>query len=261
MIYVNNFIECECRGESMLEIKVMTFNIHHGKGMDNRADLFRIAELIDKCDVDIVGLNEVDRHFSKRSLYEDQIGWLANQLDMDYAFSPSITIKSKHLSKIRQYGNALLSRYPIISKKSHVFNYISGFIEGRSLLEATIRINNQLFQINVTHLSLNPFLHKKQTDFIVSQLHTYSHPTIIMGDWNMKPGSRGWRKLTDTLQDAWLIGGKGVGYTFPSFRPRSRLDYIFVSHDLKIVDAEVITKMQAFVGYLSLFSIKRESLL
>jgi endonuclease/exonuclease/phosphatase family metal-dependent hydrolase len=111
MIYVNNFIECECRGESMLEIKVMTFNIHHGKGMDNRADLFRIAELIDKCDVDIVGLNEVDRHFSKRSLYEDQIGWLANQLDMDYAFSPSITIKSKHLSKIRQYGNALLSRY------------------------------------------------------------------------------------------------------------------------------------------------------
>jgi hypothetical protein len=117
MIYVNNFIECECRGESMLEIKVMTFNIHHGKGMDNRADLFRIAELIDKCDVDIVGLNEVDRHFSKRSLYEDQIGWLANQLEMDYAFSPSITIKSKHLSKIRQYGNALLSRYQKLLQK------------------------------------------------------------------------------------------------------------------------------------------------
>jgi hypothetical protein len=117
MIYVNNFIECECRGESMLEIKVMTFNIHHGKGMDNRADLFRIAELIDKCDVDIVGLNEVDRHFSKRSLYEDQIGWLANQLDMDYAFSPSISIKSKHLTEMRQYGNALLSRYQKLLQK------------------------------------------------------------------------------------------------------------------------------------------------
>lgn len=224
-------------------IKVMTFNIHHGKGGDKQTDLYRIAEVIDKCNADIIGLNEVDRHFSKRSFYEDQAAWLSDQLKMDVAFSPSISISSKHSAEIREFGNALLSRFPIVKKNDHLFNNIYGMIEGRSLLDATIRINDQPIQINVTHLSLNPFLHKKQTDFIVSHHQKTSNPTILLGDWNMKPGSKGWRKLIGKFQDAWAIGGKGAGCTYPSFRPRLRLDYIFASHDFQIVDAKVITEL------------------
>jgi endonuclease/exonuclease/phosphatase family metal-dependent hydrolase len=230
----------------------MTFNFHHGKGMDKQAILYRIAKVIDNCDADVIGLNEVDKHFSKRSLYEDQTSWLANQLKMDHAFSPSISITSKHLTEMRQYGNALLSRFPIITKKTHLFNNISGRVEGRSLLDATIQINRKLFQINVTHLSLNPFLHRKQTDFIVSQLHKYSHPLIIMGDWNMKPGSKGWRKLTQEFQDAWHIGGKGAGYTYPSLHPRTRLDYIFASRNLKVVDSKIVTNIPKASDHLPL---------
>ena len=221
----------------------MTYNIHHGKGIDNQVNLHRIAEVIEKSDADIIGLNEVDKHFSKRSNYEDQISWLAKQLNMYEAFSPSLSLKSKHSPTARQYGNALLSRFPIVIKRSYPFNFISGLIEGRSLLEATIQTNKQLLQIYVTHLSLNPFLHRKQTDFIVNQLHKDSHPAIVMGDWNMKPGSRGWRKIARETQDAWHIAGKGRGYTYPSLRPRIRLDYIFASRNFQIVEAEVLTQM------------------
>jgi endonuclease/exonuclease/phosphatase family metal-dependent hydrolase len=225
-----------------MEIKVMTFNIHHGKGIDKQADLSRIAEVIEKSDVDIIGLNEVDKHFSKRSLFEDQTSWLAKQLKLESFFSPSLSIKSKNSPEVRQYGNALLSRYPIVSKKTRSFNYIPGLIEGRSLLDATIQINKKLYQIMVTHLSLNPFLHRKQTDFIIDQFQTYPHPIIIMGDWNMKPRSRGWRRLTNKVQDTWNVSGKGPGYTYPSHRPYMRLDYIFVSPGLQVVKTEVITK-------------------
>lgn len=221
----------------------MSFNIHHGKGTDKQTDLYRIAQVIAKSGADIIGLNEVDRNFSKRSLYEDQIGWLANLLKMKHAFSPSISIASKKCPNERQYGNALLSRYPIKTKKHHIFNHLSGCIEGRSLLDVTVQINKQLFQIHVTHLSLNPYLHNKQTDFIVNHLQNHLHPTIIMGDCNMKPGSPHWRKLTHEFQDAWLIGGKGAGYTYPSTRPRKRLDYIFVSRNLKVLDAIIETKI------------------
>ncbi|MCQ6274943.1 endonuclease/exonuclease/phosphatase family protein [Bacillus sp. V3B] len=230
----------------------MTFNIHHARGMDKQVDLDRIAEIISNCDADIIGLNEVDKHYSRRSLYEDQIGWLAKQLNMEHAFSPSISIKSKNSSKMQEYGNALLSRYPIVTKKSYSFNYISGLTEGRSLLEATIQINKQLFQTMVTHLSLNPFLQRKQTNYILNQIHKYSHPIIIMGDWNMKPKSKGWRKLTHNFQDAWYTVGKGAGYTYPSLRPRTRLDYIFVSQNLKVVDAKVIIKMPKVSDHLPL---------
>lgn len=227
---------------SSLEIKVMTFNIHHGKGMDLKVDLNRIAEVIEKSNAHIIGLNEVDKHFSKRSYFEDQISWLAKQLNMNYAFSPSLSLKPKTMSKVRQYGNALLSRYPIVAKSSYLFDLISGVIEGRSLLEATIQINNQLVLVNVTHLSINPYLHKKQTDFILNRLSNYSYPFIIMGDWNMMPGSRGWRKMTRETQDAWYIAGIGAGHTYPSLHPRVRLDYIFVSHHFQVIKAEIFTK-------------------
>jgi endonuclease/exonuclease/phosphatase family metal-dependent hydrolase len=220
-----------------LEIKVMTFNIHHGKGTDSKVDLYRIAEVIEKSDADIIGLNEVDKHFSKRSYYEDQISWLAKQLNMNYAFSPSLSLKP-----MRQYGNALLSRYPIVAKNSYLFDFMPGIIEGRSLLEATIQINDQLLLVNVTHLSMNPFLHKKQTNFILNRLRHYSYPFIIMGDWNMKPGSRGWRKMTRETQDAWNMAGIGAGHTYPSLRPIVRLDYIFVSRHFQVIKADVFAK-------------------
>lgn len=230
----------------------MTFNIHHGKGIDKQSDLVRISEVIDKSKADIIGLNEVDKHFSRRSLYEDQIGWMAKQLKMEHAFSPSISMGSKGLPNPRQYGNALLSRYPIITKETHLFNYFPGMIEGRSLLDATIQIQGQSFQINVTHLSLNPYLQRKQIDFIISHLHKTALPIIIMGDWNMKPGSKGWRKVTNHFKDVWEIAGKGEGYTYPSLRPRTRLDYIYVSQNIKVVDAKVVTTMPIASDHLPL---------
>ncbi|MGM0923077.1 MAG: endonuclease/exonuclease/phosphatase family protein [Bacillota bacterium] len=239
----------------ILEFNVMTFNIHHGKGMDKQLDLCRIAEVIQKSDVDIIGLNEVDKHFSKRSDYEDQISWLAKQLNMNQTFSPSLSITSKNSTNIRQYGNALLSRYPIVNEKRHLFNFIPGFIEGRSLLEATIEINEKFFQVNVTHLSLNPILHRKQSDFIVNQCHKAPHPMIIMGDWNMRPESKGWRKITGEFQDAWHLAGKGTGFTYPSIRPRSRLDYLFVSHHFRVIEAEIITNFPIASDHLPLKAI------
>lgn len=51
-----------------MEVKVMTYNIHHGKGMDRKVDINRIADVIAQSNIDIVGLNEVDKHFSRRSI-------------------------------------------------------------------------------------------------------------------------------------------------------------------------------------------------
>ena len=44
-----------------LTLRVMTFNIHHGEGIDGRLDLERIARVITDARADLVGLQEVDR--------------------------------------------------------------------------------------------------------------------------------------------------------------------------------------------------------
>ncbi|MEC5425962.1 endonuclease/exonuclease/phosphatase family protein [Virgibacillus sp. C22-A2] len=226
-----------------MEIKVMTYNIHHGKGMDKKVDLYRIAEIIEKSDADIIGLNEVDKHYSKRSHHQDQVRWLANHLDMDYAFAPSVSLTVRNSVTVRQYGNALLSRFPILNTKTLPFDVASRLIEGRSILDVTLQLNEKLLQVNVTHFSLNPFLQRMQTNFLVNQVNNYVHPLIILGDFNMKPGSRGWKKLICEFSDGWYIAGNGKGSTYPSLRPRSRLDYIFSSPSIEVINTEIITKL------------------
>ncbi|WP_306301269.1 hypothetical protein [Thalassobacillus sp. C254] len=91
-----------------MEVKVMTYNIHHGKGMDRKVDINRIADVIAQSNIDIVGLNEVDKHFSRRSNHMDQISILAEKLNMYEAFSASITLKSK---KALHCGNMEMQSY------------------------------------------------------------------------------------------------------------------------------------------------------
>lgn len=47
----------------------MTFNIHHGRGIDRKLDLRKIKDVIKSSRADIIALNEVDKEFSFRSKY------------------------------------------------------------------------------------------------------------------------------------------------------------------------------------------------
>ncbi len=216
----------------------MTFNIHHGKGTDNKLDLKRIMEVIKNSKADIIGLNEVDKVFSKRSDFLDQIAYLAEHLEMYAAFGATFTLKSRQTNKRRQYGNALLSRYPIQSKQNHLFDFYAGILEGRGLLDVTLQLDTYQLNVMVTHLSLNPLLHKKQTNYIIKMVNQKHVPAIVLGDWNMRPKSTAWQKMTHSLID--VVTPEHALYTFPSFRPKTQLDYIFVSNEFRILSVNTI---------------------
>src|SRR4030095_16865826 len=66
-------------------VRVMTYNIHVGVGMDKKLDLPRIAGVINAQHPDLVGLQEVDRGVT-RTQQIDEIAELAKLTKMDYAF-------------------------------------------------------------------------------------------------------------------------------------------------------------------------------
>jgi endonuclease/exonuclease/phosphatase family metal-dependent hydrolase len=240
------------RDSVMKSLKVMTYNIHHGKGMDKKVNLNRIVEVISSSNADIIGLNEVDKHFSKRSNYTDQVQFLAKELNMYSSFSPSISTKSKDRAfEVHQYGNGVLSRFPLITTNHHLFECTPKMIEGRSFLEVTIYFNEKLVNLYITHLSLYPYLHRTQSDFILKNV---KKPAIILGDWNMNPNSKAWKRITETYIDVWGEVGRNSGFTYPSIRPRKRLDYIFVSEDIQILDAKVIDSSPLASDHLPLLS-------
>ncbi|MCP8616047.1 endonuclease/exonuclease/phosphatase family protein [Salirhabdus salicampi] len=227
----------------MHKIHMLTFNIHHGKGQDKELNLERIATVIQSTNAQIVGLNEVDKHFSERSNFFDQAYRLANKLNMEFAFGPAITTSKKERDHKLQYGNAILSTYPIVGYENHPFDFLPRIVEDRALLEAAIQLENRTtLRVYVTHISFAPFLHKKQTEFVINKVRNRGGPAVIMGDWNMKPTTKSWDKVVKHFNDSWVIknGNVAGGYTYPSHRPRMRLDYIFTTSDIDVMHTKVI---------------------
>ena len=70
-------------------LRVMTYNIHVGVGMDKKLDLQRIADVINHEQPDLVGLQEVDRGV-RRTEGKDQIAELAALTRMHFAFAPNL---------------------------------------------------------------------------------------------------------------------------------------------------------------------------
>ncbi len=66
------------------DLRVMSFNIHHGADGDDVLDLERTAAVIEASGAEVISLQEVDDAWSSRSDFEDQAARLAELLDMHY---------------------------------------------------------------------------------------------------------------------------------------------------------------------------------
>ena len=101
-----------------IPVRLITFNTHHGVGEDNRHDLPRLARILHSVDADVICLQEVDRYYGDRSEDVDQALLLSRALDMQLAWGPAID-EPRPDRQPRQYGNALLSRLPILISDVH----------------------------------------------------------------------------------------------------------------------------------------------
>ncbi|UOE94010.1 endonuclease/exonuclease/phosphatase family protein [Alkalihalobacillus sp. LMS39] len=216
---------------SIIKIKIVTFNIRHGKGSFSKVNLEKIKETIEKTQADIVGINEVDCHFSKRSNFVDQPGWLGEALNMDWRFGPAIK---------GTYGNLLLSKYPIRHSENDIITTIPPF-ENRSILQCDVEINEKIIKIFVSHFALHPLLRKKHEQTLLEKVKTNENNVIVMGDFNQQPNSRFSKQMRQYVNDVSLCAGRGKGYTFPAVYPLFRLDFIYVSRTIGLIDVEVIS--------------------
>ncbi|WP_299092807.1 endonuclease/exonuclease/phosphatase family protein [uncultured Metabacillus sp.] len=150
-----------------VNVKVMSFNIHHAEGIDGVLDLERIAKIIEDADAEIIGLQEVDNHWSERSNFQDQAKWLAERLGMYYTYAANLDRDPLNEGDPRrQYGTAILSKYPIISSENHLLTKI-GNTEQRGLLDAMINVKGNHLHFFNTHLALT----SAEREIQVNEIH------------------------------------------------------------------------------------------
>ncbi len=228
-----------------MRVRVATFNIHHGVGTTRRLDLGRTAATIAEIDPDVIGLQEVDRCWSRRSGFTDQAGDLAERLGMHLAFGATLRrATSDPEQQPREYGVALLSRHRIVAKRNTLLPRPRGS-EQRSLLEAEVVIGEVTLRCLCTHLQHRFRRARREQATAVSAAVTATSgapatPTVLMGDLNARPGTPELTTLTEHLVDTWPGAGDGPGYTYRTTRPGARIDYVLTSPGIAVERARVV---------------------
>lgn len=210
--------------QSPITLRVMTYNIHHGEGIDQKLDLERIAKLILDAKADIVALQEVDRGV-RRTQGRDLPGELAKLTGMTAAFEKNITYQGG------DYGNAILTRFPIRKSKNTHYKMIRPN-EQRGVLQLVLDVGERDVLFMNTHIDSRPddserLLNADELKQIVAEAG--ATPIILCGDFNSLPGTRTHEKMKAFLTDTWEIVGKGEGFSFPVQPPAKRIDYIYIS--------------------------------
>jgi len=204
------------------ELKIMTYNIQQGFDVQGNKNLNGQLAVIQKVNPDILGLQESDTARVANGNV-DGVRYFADNLDMYSYYGPTTTTGT--------FGIALLSKYPI-EKATTFFMYSEG--EQTATIHAEIMIGGKPYQIFVTHLGNGgPIFQLEDMLIRVEGLQN----VIAMGDFNFEPTTDQYALATGSLADSWLSRWPG-GKETPGFSKDNRIDHIFVSPGIKVVESE-----------------------
>ena len=218
-------------------MKFMSFNTQHCLNyIERKIDYEIMAKAILDCGADVVGLNEM-RGASVAEPdpgFEDQVGNLQKLTGFaNHYFAPAIWVRG-HLP----YGNGMISKIPVLSVETILIpdpeeKVFGENYETRSILKAKLEGDITLL---VTHFGLYP---DEQVNALKTLLkHITDKRCVLMGDFNIGPDNQLIEILRERMVDT-ADFFDGPKLSFPSDKPRAKIDFIFVSPDVEVVSADV----------------------
>ena len=234
-------------------MKVLTYNVHGWLTPDGgAANVERLAEVISATGADVVGLNEVFHPWHTTA--GPALKALADSLGMSYAFGP--TLPAQLAPDDVPYGNALLSRWPILAYATHHLAPTVSYGR-RGLLETRVLLpSGQPFTVYITHLDhrSEAIRLEQWTAANAWLLRDRGRPHLLLGDFNALAAvdyptaevverlkayqsAQGWptpafdliaQALKAGYVDAFDRAGQPPGETWPAAAPERRIDYVFL---------------------------------
>ena len=210
-------------------IRVAGYNIAHARGEETGglneigkpSKLKGIAQLIKNNKISIVGFTEISQG-DLRVLFRNQPKFIAKYLGYHHVYEQNY--KRGLFGKLATQGNAIVSKFPIVSHRNHKLYRSDEKHEQRSCLEAVIDLGKPgKIKILVAHLSLEADESTKQIEEIWKIAETSKEPVILLGDFNSRPGSERIKWLSQRMQDTTA----NLNTTFKN-KPDVKIDYHFI---------------------------------
>lgn len=200
-------------------LRVLSYNIHHAEGVDRKLDLQRIANVILAANPDLVALQEVDQNVARTNSV-DQPAELARMTKYNVAFGANIDLQGGH------YGNAILSRFPLVQHKNHLLPCLDNG-EQRGVLVSQIRFaeNQPPLWFLATH-----FDHRRDDRERVASAEAINRLiegnltglALLAGDLNATPASAALQRL----REKWHVANQRPLPTIPVSKPDRQIDYV-----------------------------------
>ncbi len=203
-----------------VNVKVMSYNIRRGIGMSSPdINLQGTADVINAIQPDLVSLSEVDRYTKRSGTTVDQAKELGRLTGMHAYFTRAISYDGG------EYGDAVLSRYPILDSARYALPIAIPGSEFRSMAMITVEAEGIRFHFAASHLD-----HLGQEDNRILQANEIVKnivpklelPLVLAGDMNATPASQ----TVSILKQQFTFGCISCAFTFPSDKPSSTIDYI-----------------------------------
>jgi endonuclease/exonuclease/phosphatase family metal-dependent hydrolase len=211
-------------------MRVITYNIRGGLGMDNRRDIDRIAAALREEAPDVVALQEVHQRLPPSGL-ADQPRTLARATGMHCHFGPALALGPG------KYGNAVLTARPVRHRAIH---RLPGEGEPRAALEVAFEMDGRSLTLFCTHFGLSAAARMRQATALAAAVREVRDPVVLLGDLNAGPDDHELRILLDAgLRHA----SPPVEPTFPSDNPRHRIDHILLCPELACRASRVLSSV------------------
>ena len=202
-------------------VRLVTYNIHTCVGVDRRYDPGRIAAVLREIDADIACLQEVGarRRIGRQA---DQWSYLSQVTGCRVITAASVREHGR-----RRFGNAILTRFPVLSAYS-IDLTVAGH-QPRSAIDADLAVGNRVLRVIATHFGLRAAERRLQANRLVAALgrpeaaaRIPADAVLLMGDLNEWRGRAGAIRSLDRR-----LGRSAAARTFPSWMPMLPLDRIY----------------------------------
>jgi endonuclease/exonuclease/phosphatase family metal-dependent hydrolase len=216
-----------------MQLKILTYNIHKCiGGLDRRFDPERVRQVLHHHSPDVCMLQEVD-NLAERSKFHH----LSQLLGKLCGYRHHAYFAQHRMWNGGEYGNAVLSRYPILEMKNIDLTIASK--KRRGVLHARLRVRlphgrSRTLHVYNLHLGLSGAERRLQLErFLASHPLAHLHhraPVVLGGDFNDV-----WGTLGEMLRPAGFSSPTRRLSTFPAYAPLRALDAIYVRGSARIL--------------------------
>jgi endonuclease/exonuclease/phosphatase family metal-dependent hydrolase len=222
------------------QVRVATYNIHRGRGLDGRTKIERIASVLASVDADIVALQEV---VGASPLKPGQAAELGAALGMGWVMAPT-----RHF-RTALFGNVVLSRFPIRHHVQHDLTWKT--CEHRGVQRVDLALDDDTLHFYNVHLGTSLLERRHQAAKCASFVHDRRvvGPKIVLGDFN--EWARGIAKdiLAERLQSIDLSKHlKRGGRSYPGFFPVLHLDHIYYEGQVEVLKVTMPRDRMALIA-------------